>query len=136
MNRRVRSNCKDNFDAVGGDYCDTSTTPIDWPVVCNTELFRNGLLGRVAFSVRRETGYTTNNSAPTVCRTSSQQRGNRDTTTRPSNRMSPTVGSTSPAIIFMVVDLPDPFGPEVSRNPARQGGKADIIDRRNSRKQL
>ena len=29
----------------------------------------------------------------------------------PSNRISPEVVSISPVIIFMVVDLPEPFGP-------------------------
>ena len=30
---------------------------------------------------------------------------------RPSNAISPDVGSINPTIIFIVVDLPDPLGP-------------------------
>lgn len=29
----------------------------------------------------------------------------------PSNRIAPALDSSSPVIIFIVVDLPDPFGP-------------------------
>ena len=49
----------------------------------------------------------------------------------PSNRISPSVGPISPAIIFMVVDLPEPLAPRYPVISPARARKTYVADGRN-----